>query len=34
MRRVEISVYCKFMMLLFLLAASYDGRGIVLARKI
>ena len=27
MRRVERSVYCKFMVLLFLLGASYSGRG-------
>ena len=26
-RRVERSVYCKFMVLLFILAASYGGRG-------
>ena len=27
MRRVEISVYCKFMVLLFQLGALYGGRG-------
>ena len=27
MRRVERSVYCKFMVFLFLLAASYGDRG-------